>query len=127
MRKHVLLGGSVGAVLLIAFLGGMQLGQVQMYENLIFGDGQNELYVKVVQHQDFLIKRYRDHNRIGIVEPQPEAQSLDPLKLSIQQVLEAIPGLDAFEMADAELMLFKLDGVKWQAILPQVFQALAHP
>ena len=127
MRMHVLWAGSLAAVLLIAFLGGMQLGQAQMYDTLIFGDEANELYVKVTQHQDFLIKRYRDDNRIGIVEVRPEAEALGALQARIQADLQAIQGLDAVELADEELLLFKLDGVPWLAILAQVFQALARP
>jgi len=126
MRKYVLWIGSVAAVLLIAFLGGMQLGQAQMYDNLIFGDQKNEIYIKVVENDEFFIKRYRDQNRIGLVESDTQTNDiLTQLEERLSSMLNTIQGLDSFEMADSELMLFKLDNFNWEDILTQVLVQLS--
>ncbi len=133
MRKYILITGSLAAVLLIAFLGGMQLGQAQMYENLTFGNQQNEVYIKFSNNDDFLIKRYRDNvNRVGIVgvtgleldteNPDMFAQ----LQLQLEAIWSTIPGLDVYEVGDDELMLFKLESFEWADILRKVFGVITN-
>lgn len=126
MRKHILWAGSLAAVLLIAFLGGMQLGQAQMYDSLIFGDQKNEIYIKVVQNDEFFVKRYRDQNRIGLVKSAKQTNDdLAQLEERLSSMLNTIQGLDSVEIADDELMLFKLDNFNWEDILNQVLLPLS--
>lgn len=127
MRKYVLLAGSIAAVMLLAFLGGMQLGQAQMYDYLTFGNAENEVYVKVVYHDDnILIKRYREDNRISIVDSVLEANpaNLEQLRQKLEEELDRIPGLDNYELQNNELTLFKLENVRWEDLLQQVFAVL---
>lgn len=125
MRKYVLLIGSLAAVLLIAFLGGMQLGQAQMYDRLIFNNEQNEVFVRMFNHDEFFIKRYRDDNRIGIVDSESNnGDALQPIEQRLEAVLSNIPGLDAFELDRGELQLFKLDNFRWEDIVGKVLEAV---
>lgn len=135
LRKYILIAGSLAAVLLIAFLGGMQLGQAQMYDNLTFGNQNNEVYIRFPNNDDFLIKRYRgEDNRIGIVgvgsmelsADVTTADILEQLQLQLQSVWSTIPGLDNYEIADDELMLFKLEDFDWADILSRVFGVITR-
>lgn len=127
MRKYVLLIGSLAAVLLIAFLGGMQLGQAQMYDRLIFNNEQNEVFVRMFNHDEFFIKRYRDDNRIGIVDSKSgNGDALQPIEQRLEAVLSNIPGLDAFELDEGELQLFKLENFRWEDIVGKVLEAVTH-
>jgi len=126
MRKYVLLAGSVAAALLLAFLGGMQLGQAQMFDQLTFGDTSNEVYVRVVYHEnDILVKRYRDQNRISIVDEllNDEAR-FQALQERLESGLVRIPGLDDYRIQNDELTLFKLEDVRWNAVLQNVLDVL---
>ncbi|HEY5596690.1 MAG TPA: hypothetical protein VIL47_05440 [Candidatus Bipolaricaulota bacterium] len=127
MRKYVLMIGSLAAVLLIAFLGGMQLGQAQMYDRLIFNNEQNEVFVRMFNHDEFFIKRYRDDNRIGIVDSESgNGDALQPIEQRLEAVLSNIPGLDAFELDEGELQLFKLENFRWEDIVGKVLEAVTH-
>jgi len=126
MRKYVLLAGSVAAALLFAFLGGMQLGQAQMFDQLTFGDTSNEVYVRVLHHDNnILVKRYRDQNRISIVD---DVLSDEARFQALQQRLEAdlvqIPGLEDYRIQNDELTLFKVEDVRWNAVLQNVLDVL---
>lgn len=126
MRKYVLIGGSLVAVLLITFLVGMQLGQAQMYDFLTFGNVENEVYIKVLYHDnDVLIKRYRNSNLIGILDPIAINEvGLEQLSQQLEAALAGIPGLDTYEIADSELMLFKLENFQWEGILQKVLDVV---
>ena len=127
MRKYVLMIGSLAAVLLIAFLGGMQLGQAQMYDRLIFNNEQNEVFVRMFNHDEFFIKRYRDDNCIGIVDSESgNGDALQPIEQRLEAVLSNIPGLDAFELDEGELQLFKLENFRWEDIVGKVLEAVTH-
>ncbi len=126
MRKYVLLAGSVAAALLLAFLGGMQLGQAQMFDQLTFGDTSNEVYVRVVHHEnDILVKRYRDQNRISIVDELLNGEArFQALQERLESGLVRIPGLDDYRIQNDELQLFKLEDVRWNAVLQNVLDVL---
>lgn len=126
MRKYVLIGGSLAAVLLITFLVGMQLGQAQMYDFLTFGNVENEVYINVAYHDDdVLIKRYRNNNLIGILDSIAINEAgLEQLRQQLEAALAGIPGLDTYEIADNELMLFKLENFQWEAILQKVLDVV---
>jgi len=133
MRKNILIFGSLAAVLLIAFLGGMQLGQAQMYDNITFGNQENEVFVKFSNHDDFLIKRYRnDENRVSIIGVTglelgtDTLDMLEQLQLQLEAIWSTIPGLDVYEVGDEELMLFKLESFEWADILRKVFGVITN-
>lgn len=125
MRKYVLLIGSLAAVLLIAFLGGMQLGQAQMYDRLIFSNQQNEVFVRMFNYDEFFIKRYRDDNRIGIVDSEVDnSDVLGGIEQRLETALSKIPGLDGFKLDDGELQLFKLENFHWEDIVGKVLDVV---
>jgi hypothetical protein len=126
MRKYILLGGSMAAALLLAFLGGMQLGQAQMFDYLTFGNTENEVLVRVAYHDNqVLVKRYRDDNRISIVdEVLGDEQRLAELQQKLETNLSRIPGLDDYVLQGDELTLFKLESVRWEDLLKRVLDVL---
>jgi len=128
VRKYTLIIGSLIAVLIVTFLMGLQLGQAQMYDTLTFGNGNSEVYVKVsTQTGDILIKRYRDDDRIGIMDSLEVNQTFQQVQQQLSEALEGIPGLDNYKIADHEITLFKLENFHWKDIIKQVLDAIrAH-
>jgi len=128
MRKYVLIVGSLVAVLLVTFLMGLQLGQAQMYDTLTFGNDNSEVYVKVTyKDNDVLIKRYRDDDRIGIMDSMVVSQTFQQVQQQLSEALEGIPGLNNYKIADHEITLFKLENFHWDDIINQVLEAIrAH-
>lgn len=116
----------MAAALLLAFLGGMQLGQAQMFDYLTFGNTNNEVLIRVTYHDnEVLVKRYRDDNRISIVDGMLNQQDLDTLRQRLESRLTAISGLDDYTLQRGELTLFKLEGVRWEDVLQKVLDALS--
>jgi hypothetical protein len=115
MRRHLLIGGSIMVLVLLAFLGGMKLGQAEMYEQLVFGDENNEILVKVSYGEESIfVRRFRDDNIISILDP---GNKLD-LKLS------GIKGLENYKWQNNELILVKIDTIRWEEIIKDVFQVI---
>lgn len=111
-------------VLLLAFFGGVKLGQVDMYEKLVFGDEDNEILVKVPYGESsVLVKRYKDQDTISILDPGVflTAETIKP-EISLQ--LGKIKGIERVNLNSNELVLVKINTASWEELIKDVLAVL---
>jgi len=122
MSKLFLVGGAIAVVILLAFFGGMKLGQSQAYSQLVFGTN-GEVLVKVpYEGNDVIVKRYKDDNVISILE---SGLSFDEdFKSQLDSQLKRVEGLERYSWESNELTLVKIDTARWEKIVQEVLSAL---
>jgi len=122
MSKLFLIGGAIAVLVLLAFFGGMKLGQSQAYSQLVFGT-EGEILVRVpYEGNDVIVKRYKDDNVISILEL---GLSFDEsFKSQIDSQLRRVEGLERYSWGSDGLTLVKIDTVRWEKIIQRILSAL---
>ena len=122
MSKLFLIGGAIAVVILLAFFGGMKLGQSQAYSQLVFGTN-GEILVRVpYAGNDVIVKRYKDDNVISILE---SGLSFDEdFKSQLDTQLKRVEGLEHYSWESDGLTLVKIDTARWEKIVQEVLGAL---
>ncbi len=122
MSRIFLIGGALAVLILMAFFGGMKLGQSQAYSQLVFGT-EGEILVKVpYEGNDVIVKRYKDDNIIRILNA---GLSFDEsFKSQINSQLRRVEGLERYSWESNELTLVKIDTVRWERIIQQILGTL---
>lgn len=122
MKRNLLLAGALIALLLLAFSGGMKLGQSQVYSQLTFGS-KGEILVRLpYEGNDVYVKRYPDENVISILEY--GLNFPEELKAQIESRLRRVEGLERYAWKSDELTLVKLDTARWEELIKQVLSAI---
>jgi len=122
MSRLFLIGGAIAVLVLLAFFGGMKLGQSQAYSQLVFGT-KGEILVRVpYEGNDVIVKRYKDDNVISILE---SGLSFDEsFKSQLDSQLKRVEGLERYSWESNELTLVKIDTARWEKIIQEVLGAL---
>jgi len=122
MNKLFLIGGAIAVLILLAFFGGMKLGQSQTYSQLVFGTN-GEILVKVpYAGNDVIVKRYKDDNVISILNSNLKID--ENFKSQIDSQLKQVEGLERYSWGGGELTLVKIDTVRWEKIIKEILGAL---
>lgn len=122
MSKLFLVGGAIAVVILLAFFGGMKLGQSQAYSQLVFGTNGEVLVRVPYGGNDVIVKRYKDDNVISILE---SGLSFDEdFKSQLDSQLKRVEGLKRYSWESNELTLVKIDTARWEKIVQEVLGAL---
>lgn len=113
-RKTILIAGSLLLALLLTFFGGLKLGHNDLYQDLVFGNNSNEIFVKVdFNGKSVFIKRHRDTDTISIVSPN---------KFSSSASLDNVEGIKKFNWRDDQLTLVKINTAQWENIIANVLK-----
>lgn len=122
MSKLFLVGGAIAVVILLAFFGGMKLGQSQAYSQLVFGTNGEVLVRVPYEGNDVIVKRYKDDNVISILD---SGLSFDEdFKSQLDSQLKRVEGLERYSWESNELTLVKIDTARWEKIVQEVLGAL---
>ncbi|GEM_PF-2196309 len=122
MKRRLLIASAIIILLLLAFSGGMKLGQSQVYNQLTFGS-QGEILVRLpYEGNDVYVKRYPDENVISILECGLDFP--EELKAQISSRLSQVEGLEKYAWKSDELTLVKLDTARWEELIKQVLSAI---
>ena len=124
MRRKLLFAGAIVVLLLLAFSGGMKLGQSQVYSQLTFGS-KGEILVRLpYEGTDVYVKRYKDDNIISILNYGPIDLQQEDFRTRIEERLRGLEGLEDYRWQEGELTLIKLDTARWEELIKAVLQAL---
>ncbi len=115
-RKAVLIAGSLILALLLTFFGGLKLGHNDLYQDLVFGNNSNEIFVKVdFNGKSVFIKRYRDTDTISIVSSNQLLNSAS---------LDNVEGIKKFNWQDDQLTLVKINTAQWENIITSILETV---
>jgi hypothetical protein len=122
MSKLFLIGGTIAVLVLLAFFGGMKLGQSQAYSQLVFGTNGEVLVRVPYEGNDVIVKRYKNDNVISILN---SGLSFDEsFKSQLDSQLKRVEGLERYSWESNELTLVKIDTARWEKIVQEVLGAL---
>lgn len=111
-RKTFLIAGSLLLALLLTFFGGLKLGYNDLYQDLVFGNSSNEIFVKVdFNGKSVFIKRHRDTDTISILSPDEFSNSAS---------LDNVEGIKKFNWRDDQLTLVKINTAQWENMIVEI-------
>lgn len=115
-RRTILIVGALLLGLLLTFFSGLKLGHSDLYRDLVFGNEDNEIFVKVdFNGNSVLIKRYRDTDTISIHSPQDLEAGIG---------LDNVEGIKKFNWQDNKLTLVKINTAQWEDIIAKVLEII---
>lgn len=123
-RKTILIMGSIVLGLLLTFFGGLKLGHHDLYQEIVFGNENNKIFVEVdYKGESILIQRYRDTDTISILSP-GESLLNRPQSFEGSTGLDQVEGVKKFNWQENKLTLVKINTAQWENIIAEVLKKI---